>query len=119
MSAGGPLVTVAICAVLFTYNGGVNWSLDDASVLDMVLLGNIPVLLFNLLPVYPLDGGALVNALARSLFSKEAAQRVSQAFSQGTALGIAAIAAAFGAWVIFALALFGFVLGPRLLAARK
>jgi Zn-dependent protease len=119
MSAGGPLVTLAICAALFAFNGGINWSLQDASILDMVLLGNIPVLLFNLLPVYPLDGGALVNALARSLFSKEAAQRVSRAFSQGTALGIAAIAAAFGAWIVFALALFGFVLGPRLLAARK
>ncbi len=119
MAAGGPLVTIGLCAALYLVNGGINWSLSEASILNMVLLGNIPVLLFNLLPVYPLDGGVLVNALARSIFPKDAAQRVSRAFSQGTSLGVAAIAAAFGAWFVVGLALFGFVLGPRLLAARS
>jgi stage IV sporulation protein FB len=119
MTVGGPLVTFAICAVLYGLNGGIQFSVADASVVEMVFWGNMSVLLFNMLPIYPLDGGALLNALARACFSEGAAHKVSRVFSQGTSLAVAALAAASGAWVIFALALFGFVLGPQLLVRRQ
>lgn len=119
MAAGGPLVTIAICGLLFGLNGGVDWSLANASVPDIVLLGNIPILVFNLLPIYPLDGGVLVNAGARALFSDANARFVTKAFSRGTALAGVGLFAAYGAWVLAGFSLAAFVLGPVLLDARR
>ncbi len=67
--AAGPLVNVAlfpILSLLFLFAQASGWqtSLSDAySLLHAVLLINTAILVFNLLPIYPLDGGQILRSL--------------------------------------------------------
>jgi Zn-dependent protease len=67
--AAGPLVNVALLPVL--YVGGVaNWSSsllqaapDLRTLLQTIWLINAGLLIFNILPIYPLDGGQILRSL--------------------------------------------------------
>ena len=69
--AAGPLVNVLIVGVMFAFKpgGGIyTWPLaadpsDAARLLQAVWYMNISLIVFNLLPVYPLDGGQILRAL--------------------------------------------------------
>jgi Zn-dependent protease len=62
--AAGPLVNVVLVPLLsvglFLSGGG---SLDLSRLIEQVWQINLVLLLFNLLPVYPLDGGQILRAL--------------------------------------------------------
>ncbi len=67
--AAGPLVNVVLIPI-FTFalfatgrNGWIDVTRDVHQVLGNIWAINIGLLLFNLLPVYPLDGGQIVRAL--------------------------------------------------------
>lgn len=59
---------------------------DPAKLLYACSYVNIALALFNLLPIYPLDGGQMVHSLAKSLFSQKPADWISLLIG---ALGIA------------------------------
>jgi Zn-dependent protease len=67
--AAGPLVNVILAVVLFgvAMLAGVTGALaghpDLAKLLTMVSLINIVLLIFNLFPVYPLDGGQMLRSI--------------------------------------------------------
>lgn len=63
--AAGPLVNVALIPILkllrlFLWNAG---SADLYQLVAMISAINVWILLFNLLPVYPLDGGQILRSL--------------------------------------------------------
>jgi Zn-dependent protease len=67
--AAGPLVNVALVPVLellWIFAGHAGWS-DDAPdtfrLIGMIRTINLVLLIFNMLPVYPLDGGQILQAL--------------------------------------------------------
>jgi Zn-dependent protease len=67
--AAGPLVNVVLVPVtvgLYIVAIGAGWSItypDLARFLFSIALINVVLLLFNMLPIYPLDGGQIVQAL--------------------------------------------------------
>lgn len=68
--AAGPLVNVALFVLLglgLAWSGALYWGRDDASNFDhylqTVFIINFSLLVFNLLPIYPLDGGQIARAL--------------------------------------------------------
>jgi Zn-dependent protease len=76
--AAGPLVNVVLAvvfgAVAMTVLGGIHWEAfldrkwppdtsDFSRFFNVLVVINLGLLLFNLLPVYPLDGGQIVHAL--------------------------------------------------------
>ena len=67
--AAGPLVNVALVPVLLGLGwagGGLGWSETHPDVVGLVraVFGvNLVILLFNLLPIYPLDGGKILRSL--------------------------------------------------------
>jgi Zn-dependent protease len=81
IAAAGPLVTVVIAAVCFgigaATEGGTSEMLDDiflnqdqtatAAVLGHLALVNAALLVFNLIPAFPLDGGRIARAIAWKL----------------------------------------------------
>jgi Zn-dependent protease len=81
VAAAGPLVTLVIAAVAFglgaASEGGTSAMLDDiflnqtmtptAAVLGHLALVNAALLVFNLIPAFPLDGGRIARAIAWKL----------------------------------------------------
>ena len=81
VAAAGPLVTVVIAAVCFgigaATEGGTSEMLDNifltqdqtatAAVLGHLALVNAALLVFNLIPAFPLDGGRIARAIAWKL----------------------------------------------------
>lgn len=62
--AAGPLVNVLLVPVLFALSLATSqMSGDIPRLLDTIWLINLMLLIFNLLPVYPLDGGQIFRAL--------------------------------------------------------
>lgn len=78
---GGPLVSLILTVSLIGLNGGVNWADPSVDLLNLITIGNVVVLLLNLLPAYPLDGGALINAVARRFIGDELAMSISHAIT--------------------------------------
>jgi len=64
--AAGPLVNVVlfpILSVLVRMSGSGGWSNDVSDLLLTIWKINLGLLIFNLLPVYPLDGGQILRSL--------------------------------------------------------
>jgi len=67
--AAGPLVNVVLLPVLITLSvvmhasGALNVVPDVVRLVDTIAIINAGILIFNLLPVYPLDGGQILQSL--------------------------------------------------------
>ena len=64
--AAGPLVNIAlipILSALWWISGSANWSDDLYHFIFTVWVINLGLLIFNMMPVYPLDGGKILHAL--------------------------------------------------------
>ncbi len=107
VALAGPAVNVVIAAVLFVLLGGVpemtaaaNPQDPQQGMLPRLFWVNISLVLFNLIPAFPMDGGRVLRALlAIRLGSRRATE----------------IAATVGQVVAFALGLFGLLNGAPLL----
>lgn len=64
--AAGPLVNVIlfpVLSVLWWVAGSADWGGDISTYLGAVWMINLVLLIFNMMPVYPLDGGQILRAL--------------------------------------------------------
>src|SRR5690606_24318265 len=69
VALAGPLVNVVIAGLLYVYLNVAGFSLSlesifrpDAPILPRIMLVNITLVLFNLLPAFPMDGGRVLRA---------------------------------------------------------
>lgn len=125
-AAGGPLVNVAITALLAPVLGalsGVWWgvALPNPFHLDLfptahslllmaLYLANwmsVTLLLFNMLPIFPLDGGRLLHALVWSRFGYSRAMRIAVRTGYVGALGLILLALLTNQAILVAIAIFG------------
>src|SRR5258706_6161585 len=89
----GPAVNVVIAAVLFAYlfftNGLgplTNLTLTSGSFLTRLMIINISLAIFNLLPAFPMDGGRVLRALLALKMEYTQATQVAANIGQGLAL---------------------------------
>jgi Zn-dependent protease len=94
IALGGPLVSALLSAVLvlFTWRALGSPAIHDAAVLLLqrdglalpILLSasNVLLTLFNLLPVFPMDGGRALSALLAQFLAPQQASRVVSVFGQ-------------------------------------
>lgn len=68
VALAGPITNVIIIFVLIQINLNVVSSL-------IVLYSNLLLILFNLLPIYPLDGGRIINGVLHIYFGKRKAEK--------------------------------------------
>ncbi|MEO0588886.1 MAG: site-2 protease family protein [Planctomycetota bacterium] len=122
--AAGPLVNVALVPVLGLLAWGVGavpTVATDGSVVFGSMSGlqelvfwlatvNVVLLVFNLLPVYPLDGGQMVQAVLWMFIGRANSLRVSAIFGLVVSLGLAGLMLVSGAWtgrpMLFLIALY-------------
>jgi Zn-dependent protease/CBS domain-containing protein len=89
----GPVVNVIIAAVLFAYlfftNGLgplTSLTLTSGSFLTRLMIINISLVIFNLLPAFPMDGGRVLRALLALKMEYTQATQVAANIGQGLAL---------------------------------
>jgi Zn-dependent protease/CBS domain-containing protein len=113
VALAGPLVNVIILlalGIVLAFAGGIN--LDAVSdpegpdLLTMVLLANLIMLLFNLIPAFPLDGGRVLRALLATRMPYARATRIAASIGQGLAFAIGTFAAFKGLLLLGLIAIF-------------
>ena len=89
VALAGPAVNVVIAGVLLIFLSRINaWvpldklALTQGSLLERVLLANISLLFFNLLPAFPMDGGRALRALLACWVSYGQATRIAAGVGQ-------------------------------------
>jgi Zn-dependent protease/predicted transcriptional regulator len=88
VAIAGPLVNVAIAGVLFLL--GARWNVVPTNrgvaiserLIDQLLVVNVMLVLFNLLPAFPMDGGRILRALLALVFDYGRATRIAAGVGQ-------------------------------------
>jgi Zn-dependent protease/CBS domain-containing protein len=95
ISIAGPLVNVAIAGALMLFFGarldlGLLTSIEDAkvSMIDRLAMVNIFLVLFNLIPAFPMDGGRVLRALLATRMGYVRATEVAAFIGQGFAFAL-------------------------------
>src|SRR3954471_3183508 len=86
IAAAGPAVTALIPVGAFI--GGGSWDYPpttETSIPDLLFTMNIVLLLFNLLPAFPMDGGRVLRALLATQMSYMRATQIASTVGQGFA----------------------------------
>jgi Zn-dependent protease len=93
VALAGPAVNAVIAAVLFVWlllTGGVDSAgslgIADGSFVERLMLVNALLVVFNLIPAFPMDGGRVLRALLAMRLDYVRATRVAAALGQGAAL---------------------------------
>src|SRR5438034_6161257 len=109
IAAAGPAVNLIIAFCLFITGGSFVYPPTAASSLNDVLLSiNIILLLFNLLPAFPMDGGRVLRALLATRLSYARATQVAASIGQGFAFVFGFIGLIWNPFLIF-IALFVYI----------
>ena len=85
VAISGPLTNVIIMIIAFHISKDIFGTL-------MVLYANLLLILFNLLPIYPLDGGRIIKGILHIFFGKEKAEKYTNHLSFGTLILVTFIA---------------------------
>lgn len=112
IAVAGPAVNVAICLVLAAMLGGVPSPLEGLTVEDprggflpRLFWVNAFLVLFNLLPAFPMDGGRVLRAVLAFRMSHREATRMAARIGQGLAFALGMLGL-FGAPLLIFIALF-------------
>src|SRR5881275_1629898 len=109
IAVAGPAVTALIA--LGAFIGGGSWDYPpntETSIPDLLFTMNILLLLFNLLPAFPMDGGRVLRALLATRLSYARATQVAASIGQGFAFVFGFIGLIWNPFLIF-IALFVYI----------
>jgi Zn-dependent protease/predicted transcriptional regulator len=123
IAAAGPAVNVVIAVALAVVGGfatglgvldghglleGAAPSPGAATFLTWLLAANVSLVLFNLIPAFPLDGGRMLRALLAMVTDYSRATRVAAMIGQGIAIALGVVGVATGNFVLAIIAVFIF-----------
>lgn len=93
VAVAGPVVNVVIAAALFLWLRAIgNWEpMSDVTVVrgafgERLMLVNVALVLFNLLPAFPMDGGRVLRALLAMRMEYTRATQIAGSIGQGMAV---------------------------------
>lgn len=109
--AAGPLVNVLLLPVTLGASLYVDILLPGASedlvgFIDMIATINLVLLVFNIMPVYPLDGGQIVQAILWFFIGQHRSLTVAASIGLAAATGGIVLAAYAGQWWLMIMAIF-------------
>jgi Zn-dependent protease/CBS domain-containing protein len=112
IALAGPAVNVAIALgllVAIDWRGAADSSVVEASTLPAKLLAiNVMLVLFNLLPAFPMDGGRVLRALLATRLSYARATQIAASIGQGCAFVFGFIGLLWNPFLLF-IALFVYI----------
>ncbi len=112
VSIAGPLVNVGIAIVLLIIKRGVfDWNaathnFEAGSMIDRLLWVNIVLVLFNMIPAFPMDGGRVFRALLSFFMPREKATLIAARVGQVFAVAGGILAVFAHQPILFVIALF-------------
>ncbi|BCX02787.1 MAG: protease [Candidatus Roseilinea sp.] len=121
IAVAGPAVNVVIAAILFVITGGIGVDFMDVNallaalrepslttMLIWLLFANISLVVFNLIPAFPLDGGRILRAVLAMGLGNARATRIAAIVGQISAVILGIIGIANGQLLLTLIALFIF-----------
>jgi Zn-dependent protease/predicted transcriptional regulator len=121
IAVAGPAVNVIIAAILFVVTGGIGVDFMDVNallaalrepslttMLIWLLFANISLVVFNLIPAFPLDGGRILRAILAMGLGNAQATRIASIIGQISAVILGIIGIANGQLLLTLIALFIF-----------
>lgn len=125
IALAGPAVNLAIAVLLgaaaFALHGLGLLELEPirsvtpswSTLLALLLAGNLTLALFNMLPIFPMDGGRVLRALLASRWGMERGTRWAAGAGQVGAVAMGAYAVVSGAWLLALVAALVFLAAGR------
>lgn len=108
VSIAGPIVNVLIAGAIYLYlflTGGfkpvTGLSITNGPFLERLLVANLLLAGFNLLPAFPMDGGRALRALLATRLDHVAATQLAAAIGQGLALIFGLVGLFFDPFLVF------------------
>jgi Zn-dependent protease/CBS domain-containing protein len=108
VAVAGPAVNVVIALMLFLvllvegkYQTSISMSLTTGSFLERIMVINLVLVLFNMLPAFPMDGGRVLRAVLAMRISYAKATQVAATIGQGMALLFALVGLRYNAFLVF------------------
>lgn len=108
VAVAGPLVNVVIAAILFAWLWATDGfapaeevGLTQGSVRQRLMAVNIVLVLFNLLPAFPMDGGRVLRALLAVRLGRRRATAIAANIGQGMAIFFGIIGFLYNPFLIF------------------
>jgi Zn-dependent protease/CBS domain-containing protein len=112
IAVAGPMVNVVIALGLFVAGGSQAFfnpsTIEGGSLVAQLMTINILLLLFNLLPAFPMDGGRVLRALLATRMTYARATQVAALIGQGFAFAFGFIGLLYNPFLIF-IALFVYI----------
>ena len=107
VAVAGPAVNVAIALLLFAVlllegrtQQGPPMSVVGGSFLERIMIVNVALVLFNMLPAFPMDGGRVLRAVLAMRMDYARATQVAATVGQGMALLFAVVGLRYNAFLI-------------------
>ncbi|MBW2242857.1 MAG: site-2 protease family protein [Deltaproteobacteria bacterium] len=98
VAMAGPAVNVVIASILWVglrlaggATGAPTFDLTGGPFLERLMVVNVVLVVFNLLPAFPMDGGRALRALLASRMGHARATRIAASIGQSMALGFGAL----------------------------
>ena len=108
VALAGPAVNVVIAAALFLWLSATNslvplerLNLGSGSFLERLMVVNLFLVVFNLLPAFPMDGGRVVRALLATRIEYTRATHIAASLGQGMALLFGFIGLFYNPFLVF------------------
>ncbi|MDR3691756.1 MAG: site-2 protease family protein [Fimbriimonas sp.] len=116
IALAGPMVNVVLSVVLvgflFVFEGGFSHLMGGAqkiTLLDFLLVANVTLALFNLIPAFPMDGGRVLRAALAMAMPEARATQIAGGIGQGLAFVIGLIGVLQQSIVLMLIAFFIFL----------
>lgn len=121
IALAGPAVNVVIAAGLFVLQATVGALLGNFSglLLQTLIYANVVLVLFNLLPVFPMDGGRVLRALLSAMLPYVQATKIAARIGQGFALLLALAGLYWGSTLILVAVFVFFAAQAELMMVRR
>jgi Zn-dependent protease/CBS domain-containing protein len=116
IALAGPGVNVVlaifIATVILIQNGGlppISTSLQHTSFLEALLIANVTLAVFNMIPAFPMDGGRVLRAALGLMMSEARSTQIAGGIGQGLAILLGLAGAYEQSFVLLLIAVFVFI----------
>ncbi|HET7224962.1 MAG TPA: site-2 protease family protein [Candidatus Eisenbacteria bacterium] len=109
VAIAGPTVNVVLALLFGGWLALAHIPIATSGLLGLLLEVNVVMLLFNLVPAFPMDGGRVLRALLAMRLPYAQATRIASSIGQGVAIVFAAIALYYGNVILGLVAVFVFM----------